>query len=104
VSAVTDAAGFGPRVAPGALATIFGSNLSGGKYSAGGFPLPTSLGGAPVSVNGTLAPLLYASPGQINFQVPAGTAAGAASLIVTYASGASAAFSFAVLPQAPAIF
>jgi uncharacterized protein (TIGR03437 family) len=33
-------------------------------------PLPTTLGGVAVFINGFPAPLLYASPGQINLQIP----------------------------------
>jgi uncharacterized protein (TIGR03437 family) len=39
-------------------------------------PLPTSLGDVQVTVAGIKAPLLYASPGQINFQVPSATPVG----------------------------
>jgi uncharacterized protein (TIGR03437 family) len=105
VASVTDAASYGPRVAPGSLATVFGTSLAGSTASASGLPLPTTLGGARVIINGTAAPLLYASPTQINFQVPRTLAAGTASLIVSSTSGgASGAFSFVVTPEAPGIF
>ena len=104
VAAVTDAASFGPRVAPGSLATIFGSNLAGSQASASGTPLSTSLGGTTVTINGTAVPLVYVSPTQIDFQVPHGLAAGQQSLIVTSGGTASSAFTFTVLSQAPAIF
>jgi uncharacterized protein (TIGR03437 family) len=104
ISGVTDAAGFGPRVAPGSLASIFGANLAGSEASATGFPLPTSLGGASVTISGTSVPLLYANTGQINFQVPSSLASGTASLIVHGPGGASAAFSFTVTASAPAMF
>src|SRR5580704_13800683 len=70
VNNITDSAGYGPRVAPGSLASLFGSGLATAATSASGFPLATSLDGTTVSVAGTLAPLLYVSPAQINFQVP----------------------------------
>src|SRR5579863_3635479 len=78
IGAVTDAASFGPRVAPGSLATIFGSNLAGSAAHAPGFPLPTSLNGTTVFVNGSPVPLAYVSAAQINFQVPRALAAGVA--------------------------
>src|ERR1700734_1865237 len=74
VQSVTDSAGYGPRVAPGSLASVFGTGLANATDSASGLPLTTSLGGTSVSVAGTLAPLLYVSATQINFQVPSGTA------------------------------
>ncbi len=52
------------------IASIFGQNLSTTTESASGTALPTVLAGTSVLVNDSLAPLFYASPGQINFQVP----------------------------------
>ncbi len=104
IAAVTDAAGFGPRVAPGSLATIFGSSLAGSQASAPSTPLPTSLGGTTVKIGGNAVPLVYVSPTQINFQVPRALAAGQQSLVVTSGGSSSSAFTFTVLSQAPAIF
>ena len=47
------------------------------------FPLPTTLGGAVVTDNGITAPILYASPAQINFQVPEAFTTGSYDLIIT---------------------
>ncbi len=58
-------------LAAGALITIFGQNFTDKAYPAGNDnPLPTSLGGVQVYVDGRQAPLLYVSPNQINAQVP----------------------------------
>lgn len=62
----------GPGLAPGILATIFGQNLAPSSAQATTYPLPRVLNGTSVLVNGEAAPLLYVSPGQINFQVPKG--------------------------------
>ena len=71
VSSVVDAASYEPTLgAPGALATIFGTNLAAAAATAQALPLPTELGGTQVTWNGVAAPLLYVSPTQINFQVP----------------------------------
>ena len=104
VNAVTDGADFGPRVAPGSLATIFGSNLAGSTTRAAEFPLPTKLGGSVVVINNVAAPLVYVSPGQINFQVPSNLTAGTASLYVAIGGSTSAKVSFTVTGAAPAIF
>jgi uncharacterized protein (TIGR03437 family) len=70
-AAVVNAATFTPGpVAPGSLATLFGANLASVATAAPRLPLPATLGGATLRLNGIAAPLLYASPGQINFQVP----------------------------------
>ena len=59
-------------LAPGGMIAIYGSFLADNAASAPGFPLPTTLGSANVIIGGQLAPLLYASPGQINALVPFG--------------------------------
>ncbi len=104
VQGVVDSAGYGPRVAPGSLASLFGTNLASGTASAAAFPLLTAMSGASVSVAGTPAPLLYVSPTQINFQVPSATASGDVELVVNGPGGASASFSFAVTAEAPSIY
>ena len=109
ISAVVNAASYGTPVEPGSLISIFGSNFAGSTAAAQGYPLPPSLAGTSVSVNGSPAPLLYVSPYQINAQLPASTAVpysalGSAQAVVTTASGSSAPFSFQTAPQAPALF
>jgi len=75
------AAGFqlsssGPRLAqggaltPGSLMSLFGERLAETEAQAAALPLPVSLGGVTVLINGFAAPLLFVSPGQINLQVP----------------------------------
>jgi uncharacterized protein (TIGR03437 family) len=100
---VVNGASFTPHVSPGALATIYGSNLatSTGSEST---PLPTQLAEATVSVNGKLAPILYASPTQINFQVPWETGIGSASVVVTVDGTASNTATVPVTATAPGIF
>jgi uncharacterized protein (TIGR03437 family) len=61
-------------VARGEYLTIFGSGLASGAFPQAGqslpVPFPTTLGGVQVTVNGTNAPMYYASPTQISFIVP----------------------------------
>jgi len=104
VNLVTDAASFAPRVAPGELATIFGSNLADSTQQASKFPLPTNMAGATVYVNQSPVPLLYVSETQINFQVPSSLTAGTANMFVTRDGGQSALFQFTVVSSAPGIF
>ena len=68
----------GRSLAPGGIVAVFGEQLSDSVASAQTLPLGTSLGGGSVSVNGLAAPVYYASPGQINFQIPYETAPGPA--------------------------
>jgi uncharacterized protein (TIGR03437 family) len=76
---VSAASGTAP-VSAGAIVSIYGGNFANGATSATTLPLPVELGG--VSANFTVAnivgqqfswamPLFYASPTQINAQVPA---------------------------------
>jgi uncharacterized protein (TIGR03437 family) len=70
---VVDNAAFasGQAVAAGSIAALFGIQLSTNAPAfASGFPLPTTLGGVQVLINGNPAPLFYADFGQIDFQVP----------------------------------
>ena len=85
---VQSAAAANSIVAPDSLASIFGANLSSGISQAESLPLQTTLGGVTVTVRDASgverpAPLIYVSPGQINFLVPAGTAPGSATFMVS---------------------
>jgi uncharacterized protein (TIGR03437 family) len=57
-------------ISPGSLFTIFGANMATGTTSADSTPLPTSLGGTSVEVNGRSVPLVFVNSGQINAQLP----------------------------------
>ncbi len=71
-----------PSVAPGALISIYGTNLAAAEGRATATPLPGSLNGTSVSINGKPAPLLFVSATQINAQVPFETPLGTAVLTV----------------------
>ena len=78
---VANAASYDAAVAPGSIAALFGTNMTGlSEASAQSLPLPTVLAGLSVKVNGLTAPLFYASAGQINFQVPSGVDSGTATV------------------------
>jgi uncharacterized protein (TIGR03437 family) len=98
---VNAANGAAAPVAPGSLVSIYGANLAGAAGSASSTPLPTTLNGATVTVNGATVPLVYVSPGQINFQLPFETAAGTASATVNSGCGASTPVTFPVASAAP---
>ncbi len=79
---VVSLASGGRRAAPGSLVSIYGSNLAGAPVAAGSFPLPRSIGGVQVWLNGIALPLLYVSAGQINAQVPSDLPPGRANIEV----------------------
>ena len=54
----------------GSLKSIVGSGFSDRTYAAESYPLPRSLGGVAVSVNGVDSPLVSVSPTEIVLQVP----------------------------------
>lgn len=100
---VVNAASFQAPVAPGSVISIFGTNLASSAVAASSVPLPSALGGTSVRVNGELAPLFYASPLQINAQLPFDTPPGAVTLTVTANGSTSAPEPFTVAAAAPGI-
>ncbi len=103
---VVNAASFAPApipVAPGSIISILGANLANTTATADS-PLPTSLGGASVQINGANAPLYYVSGTQINAQVPFETALGPATVTVTTDAGVSAMQTVNVAPTAVGVF
>ena len=91
-------------LAPGSLFTLFGNFLAATTAQAASLPLPTHLGGAEVLVNNVAAPLLYASPGQINGQIPTGTHTGAGGLVVRTGFGLTIPIPISIAPAAPELF
>jgi len=102
-AAVVDAASFLPKGAPGGLISIFGEALAEQKVVAERTPLPFELGGVSVLVNGLPAPLLYASPTQINAQAPYLAPPGPA-VVTVRTGGLPGAAPFWLNAAAPAVF
>jgi uncharacterized protein (TIGR03437 family) len=76
---VQDNATFATTGSPGDVMVVKGTQLSfEAPQTASGTPLPTTLGGASVLVNGVATPLFYSSFGQIAFQARADTYLGTA--------------------------
>jgi hypothetical protein len=95
-------------VAPGSLATLYGSSLAPATSQAQ-VPWPSSLAGIRLEVRDSVgvvrsAQLLYVSPTQINFQVPDDTAVGEATLTIAGEGGSSAAGTMQVDAVAPGLF
>jgi uncharacterized protein (TIGR03437 family) len=105
---VTSAASNSTDLTPESLATATGSNLAAQTTAAQSAPWPTSLGGVTVQVmdSGNVtraAGILFVSPGQINFQIPAGTALGNAAVMVN-SGGMTFTTLVPIKPVAPALF
>src|ERR1035441_5239763 len=107
-SGIQSAAAPSSAIAPGSLASLYGQNLAAAIAQAGLLPLPILLGGVTLAVTdsagvGRSAPLLYVSPGQINFLVPDNVAPGMATFAVGGDTVAQS-FTATVQPVAPALF
>jgi uncharacterized protein (TIGR03437 family) len=101
---VGNAASFAAKLSPGALASVFGTGF-GTTTVQPDEPLPTSVSGVSVNINGKGAPIYYASPTQINFQVPWSTpATGSVSVVVSVAGGNSNTITVPVSAAAPGLF
>ena len=106
VSAASYAIG---AVTPESLTAGFGANFSTLSVAATSLPLPETLAGVTVAIKDVLgveraAPLLYVSPTQINYQVPAGTATGEGSITIRQSGAIVAAGLLQVAPVAPGLF
>ena len=102
---ILNGASFARALSGGVLASLFGSGLGSGTSGASGLPLPTTLGQTSVQINGSNVPLVFASPQQINFQVPWELLSQTAATLTVSAGGAvSGPQQLSLAPVAPAIF
>ena len=104
IGGVANGASFSQTFAPGAILSVFGTNLSNGTQAAGAVPLLTYMAGITANINGVSTPFYFVSPGQVNLQIPYSTANGSARLTLGYPQGNAATFSFQVSASAPGIF
>lgn len=91
-------------VSPGALITIYGAELSLETRAASFAPLVTALAGAEILVNGQPIPIVFASPGQVNAQLPPTIAAGPAKLRSRVDGKQSAEIDIQIRAASPGIF
>jgi uncharacterized protein (TIGR03437 family) len=96
-------------VAPGSMATAFGSQLAPTAASATAIALPTQIGECSVMIRDAsgvnrAAGLYYVSPDQINFTIPADTAVGPALISVYNGELLLATGGLNVVAVAPALF
>lgn len=104
VVSTSDAARFLDGAAPDSIGAAFGTKLASVGVSATTTPLPTSLDGTSLYINGTPARLFFVSPTQINFLIPATTQPGAAQVVITAKDGTISRGQTVISPSAPAIF
>ncbi len=70
ITTLVNAASYQQAFAPGSILAVFGSQLAPSMQTAGSIPLPVSMAGVAVLINGVAAPLYYVSSGQLNIQIP----------------------------------
>jgi uncharacterized protein (TIGR03437 family) len=108
--ATVSAASFsGAILASESIVAAFGADLATATEEARTTPLPTTLAGTTVKVRdggGTQrdAPLYFVSQGQVNFQIPPGTAIGAATFTITSGNGSVSVGSAPIATVAPGLF
>ncbi len=105
-NAVVNGASFtaNQAVAPGAIVSIFGTNLSANDAGATSGTLPTAIGDTSVTFNSTAAPLFFVSPKQVNAQVPFTTGRGTASVQVHRGNLSSSIIFVNIASVSPGIF
>ncbi len=109
VTAVSAASFDGSSLAAESIVSAFGTNLATATQAATTAPLPATLAGTTIKIRDSAnverdAPLFFVSPTQVNFLIPAGVAAGAASLNLTSGDGATAAGALQIANVAPSLF
>jgi uncharacterized protein (TIGR03437 family) len=102
IGGVSNGASYTQAIAPGGILSIFGTQLAPATASAQGVPLPTMLAGTTVTLNGVSASLYFASPGQLNIQIPYEVSDGP--LLAVDNNGETDYYIVTLAAEAPAIF
>jgi hypothetical protein len=106
----TNAASFvAGSVARESIVAAFGEQLATGTASASTIPLPLSLLGTNVVIKDALGVervgrLFFVSPQQVNYEIPADTAIGAATVTITSGDGINSIGTVQVVSVAPGVF
>ena len=105
-SGVSNAAGSASQtgVAPGSVASIFGVNLTTATAVGPSSPLVQTLAGVTVHIGAGLMPLYFASPAQINLQIPPGLALGPQTITVSSPGMPDVNCNFTIVRDAPGLF
>ncbi len=109
VASVSAASFNAAALASSSIVAAFGDRLASSVEIGSSFPLPVSLAGTSVTVRDSaniekLARLFFVSPGQINFLMPEGLAAGNATILIANGEGKLAAGTVTIAAVAPALF
>jgi uncharacterized protein (TIGR03437 family) len=96
-------------LAPGSLASAYGTDLATSLFGSTSLPLPTGFGGTSVTIRDSsgatsLAPLLYVSTTQVNFLVPSTVVIGAAQVTITSGDGKQSLANVQIAHVGPGVF
>lgn len=96
-------------LAPGILASTYGTGLATGSPVTTPVPWPITVGGTAVTIvdesgTSTPAPILYASSTEVNFQIPDTVLLGPATITVTAGDGTMSSQQVNLVPVAPGLF
>jgi uncharacterized protein (TIGR03437 family) len=109
ISSVSAANFTGAELASESIVAAFGDKLATRVQTALSIPLPTTLAGTVVKIKDSagaerFAPLFFVAPSQVNLQVPAGTASGAATITITSGDGTVSIGTMNITTVAPGLF
>ncbi|MGH9839327.1 MAG: hypothetical protein ACREEM_11150 [Blastocatellia bacterium] len=109
VVTTVSAANYKPAITAESLASAFDVNLAPKTAATNSLPLPAVLEGTSVNVRDSAgasrpAPLFLVSPVQVNYLIPAGTAAGAAQVTIENRNGSLSAGKLQIINVAPGLF
>ena len=99
----------GSPLACEAIVSAFGTGFATTTQNASSLPLPTTLGGTTIQVTDSVGTqrnslLFFISPTQVNFQIPAGTANGPASITITSQAGDTFVSNVEIANVVPSLF
>jgi len=106
IASLTNGASFVQGYAPGMVLTVQGTGLAPFTQTAMSVPLPTKMQGVTATINGVPAPFygVYASPQQLNIQIPYETPSSGTAVLVINNNGQTVSVSFPMAATAPGIF
>jgi uncharacterized protein (TIGR03437 family) len=110
VASIVSAANFGgAELASESIVAAFGAGLATATQVATSLPLPTTLAGTRVLAPDSAgverdAPLFFVAPAQVNYLIPVGTAAGAATVVITSGDGKVSTGVVQIAAVAPGLF
>ncbi len=110
VASVSAASFGGAELASESIVAAFGARITDGRTQAATtVPLPTTLAGTMVKVRDSAgverdAPLFFVAPTQVNYLIPTGTAAGAATVTITSGDGTVSTGGVQIVAVVPGLF